>query len=110
MDVIDIAIFSCEGEAPVSPPDTPTGLTSENDGLGGLNIAWNSSADATYYEYQYNVDGGAYSAWTNNGASTSGYIGGLTNGTTVCVRVRACNTGGCSFQSFAVCVVIGNPE
>lgn len=110
MLILNHGILKGVGEPPVTPPDTPTGLTVENDGLGGLNVNWNASDGATYYEYQRNINGGLYGAWTNNGSSTYAYLGGFTNGQEVCVRVRACNTGGCSFQSFAVCVVIGNPE
>ena len=90
-------------------PDPPTGLTVENTGSETLNCNWNASSGATYYVYQYNVDGGVYSSWTNNGNSTFVNIGGFTNGDNVCVRVRACNTNGCSLLFPQVCVVVGPP-
>ena len=96
-------------KAKITVPNPPTGLTVENTGFQSLNCNWNTSEGATYYEYQYNVDGGAYSNWTSNGSSTFVNIGGFTDGDNVCVRVRACNTNGCSLLFPQVCVVVGTP-
>lgn len=92
------------------PPATPTGLTVENDGSGGVNVSWDASSGATYYEYQYNLNGAGYGAYTNVGNTTSTYVGGFTNGDYLCIRVRACNGAGCSFVTFQVCVIIGTPD
>ena len=92
--------------APALPPDTPTNLSVISDNTTGVSASWDSSSGATYYEYQFSVDGGAYSSWINNADNTFTYIGGYSPGQTICVRVRACNTNGCSFQSFVVCDTI----
>lgn len=57
-----------------------------------LTLSWTTSADATSYEYCYDIsnDNGC-SAWINNGASTSATITGLTPGLPYYWQVRAGN-------------------
>jgi hypothetical protein len=57
-----------------------------------LTLSWAASADATSYEYCYDIsnDNGC-SAWINNGTSTSATITGLTPGLPYYWQVRASN-------------------
>jgi predicted RNA-binding protein with TRAM domain len=87
---------------PVNVPDAPsiTSVTSEN---GSLNVAFTpgSNGGSAITDYEYSIDGG--SSWTSTGSLSSTFIiGGLTNGTSYSVEVRADNTAGNSVPSAAV--------
>ncbi|MPV49772.1 tandem-95 repeat protein [Pseudactinotalea sp. HY160] len=88
-------------------PGIPTSVRAEPTGENGrATVSWTAPGDngQAIRQYQYSVDGG--SRWT--GVSNDGTIGGLTNGTTYRLAVRACNSY-CGEASAAVGVSTYGP-
>lgn len=76
-------------------PSTPGGLVADK-GVGGTELRWDTSPDATQYELQYSAD---YGHWTPLGqvaAGTTHFSDSLSSVQRVTYKVRAINKNGAS--------------
>jgi predicted RNA-binding protein with TRAM domain len=90
---------------PATTPDAPTSL-SATPGDGSASIAFTAGADggASISNYEYQLDGGSWTALSPADGTSPVTIPGLTNGTTYSVKLRAVNTAGAGTASSAVSV------
>ena len=89
--------------APFSRPPAVQNLT-VTPADSALELSWSVVVPGIDH-YEYRLDGGG---WTSTGASASGRVDGLTNGTTYQVQVRACN-GQTAFTEQVRCGPAGDP-
>lgn len=96
--VVSVIAVNSRGQGPATPdvpvsrfstPSAVTGL-SVTAADGALQLAWTAaqSPGSSIDHYDYRLDGGG---WAPAGAGTSTGVGGLNNGQTYRVEVRACN-------------------
>lgn len=93
---------SNSGSAPVSIPDTPSGLAVTGTGLTSMTLSWDVVDDATSYKlYRSETESGGYSEVYSGAAA--GYLDdGLVYARTYYYQVSASNSGGESDPSTAV--------
>ena len=90
----------------VSPPSTPTGLSSPStDANGKFFVTWNSVTNATSYELRRKI--GTLNWVTIQNTSATSYLEDFSVGT-LYYSVRACNSGGCSNYTSNVKTVVGS--
>lgn len=85
---------------PFTVPDSPTGLTPAGDD-GGVTIAFDEPADngSPITNYEYRIDGGAWTAFSPAELTSPVVIRGLTNDVQIGVELRAVNAAGVSSTS-----------
>lgn len=99
-DVCQSGWTSETGSIPAPPPpSTPTGLTITSITKNSMRWDWNSVSDAD--DYDFILSGGT--SVSNTVTDTYASFSGLTPDTEYCLKVRACNTGGCSSYTINVC-------
>lgn len=86
-------------------PSAPTSLVAYR-GNGSAEIAFTAGAanGAAITNYKYQLDGGSWTAFSPAVTTPSVTIGGLTNGTTYSVKLRAVNSVGDGAESDALSV------
>ncbi len=91
--------------SPVTVPDAPTSLTATpGDGSGSISFTAGADGGASISNYEYQLDGGSWTALSPADTTSPVTIPGLTNGTTYSVKLRAVNTAGAGTASSAVSV------
>jgi hypothetical protein len=101
---------SDNGAAPVSIPDTPSGLSVTGTGLTSLTLSWNVTDDATSYKlYRSETETGGYSE-VYSGAAAGFLDDNLVYATTYYYQVSAANSGGESDPSAAVNGTTDTPD
>ena len=83
---------------PTTTPGAPQNF-SASPGDGQATLSWdaplsNGGSAITSYEYRYQMSGGSWSNWMDNGMSRTATVGSLTNETAHNFEVRARNTNG----------------
>ena len=75
------------------PPEAPVAFRVQQDGMGGLRLAWDAVAGATVYSIEQSPDGKGFVEVAQATAVTWS-TGGLPHDSVWSFRVRACNTSG----------------
>jgi hypothetical protein len=87
------AILAAFYETTPNPPSSAPGNFQATAGDAAVALSWDAVSGATYYEVAIG-ESAAPTNWFSVGNVTSYTAGGLKNGTTYYVRVRAANSGG----------------
>ena len=87
----------------VSPPEAPTiDMTTTGNGLIRVSLTPGSNNGSAITDYQYSLDGTTYTSLHTSNTSSPLVIGGLTNGTSYTVRIKAVNALGAGAASAPV--------
>ena len=88
---------------PRTTPSAPTSLVA-TPGNGSVSVAFTAGSDggASISNYEYQLDGGSWTALSPADTTSPVTIPGLTNGTTYSVKLRAVNAAGAGSASVAV--------
>jgi hypothetical protein len=89
------------------PPGTPTISAPASSNTGSYTVSWSAVGTATGYNFQEQVNGGAWTT-TYSGPGTGMSVGGKGDGT-YGYQVQACNAGGCSAWSATASVSVALP-
>lgn len=89
----------------------PTGLdVTLNTNTSYIDATWNASANATEYQYRYQVNGGSWSSAVSVGFNLSfSAVGPFTAGQEICVAVKALSIDEETNWTTVDCVTIPNP-
>jgi hypothetical protein len=94
-------------ECPTAPPDAPTSLSAfpgPEQALILFNVGANNGSAIT--NYQYSLNGGAFTALSPADSVSPITISGLNNGTAYSIRLKAMNSAGDSAASVPVAVTL----
>ncbi|OXM83281.1 polysaccharide lyase family 8 super-sandwich domain-containing protein [Paenibacillus rigui] len=96
--------FHAKFDLTPAPPVIPAApvVSSVYGGSGKATLSWTAVSGAAGYRIKYGTQPGVYTGTVNTGASTTGAVTGLTNGTTYYFAVTAYNTSGESVPSAEV--------
>ncbi|MGE5341833.1 MAG: fibronectin type III domain-containing protein, partial [Candidatus Omnitrophota bacterium] len=84
-------------------PQIPQNLSAVATSATSIRITWNSASGAERYKVTNKNTG----VETGNIYGTSYEWTGLNQGQNYCFTVKACNTYGCSFESYQACAATG---
>jgi hypothetical protein len=97
-DGLDTAFWSFTTGGPPTAFNKSAPANGATNQPTSLILTWNSSPNASSYEYCYDTNINACSNWTNNGSSTSVDLTGLDSGTTYYWHVRGNNSFGTTYS------------